>query len=253
MQKLLTSRSNMTKLYRILNKLDLYYNDNPASLQQKSQFMETVASLISSRKVRFIFRGDSNLFEQYNTEIGNLPLLACYVFCLGIKGRNFFQSKLVDRNSQFSLIWEKFHNKVCKLDFASDGAIKRTSQFLKENPILTNYFSDEHNKEQFENLSQLSISEANKVADYYLYLLHTIGRSGNGNSYFLSSSTDYLVAEKFKGNHSIIVYGWLPKKNLKRRIIKYSDVETNREFVESLHLPIYQHPIYPEQREICIK
>lgn len=238
---------------KILESLKLYVDENIAIQTEIDRFVLFIQKLKSSRHVRFIYRGDSNIFEKYEIEFGNLPLLACYIFCLGDKGRYFFQNQLVDRNSLFSLIWEKFHSKVCKLDFASDATIERMKEFLKENPMLNNYFSDEQNKEHFESLSQLSVAEANKVADYYLFILHTIGKSGNGKSYFLSSSTNYLVADKFKGDNNVIIYGWLPRKGMKSRIIKYNDVETNSLFVKSLNLPTYKVPIYPDQNEICIK
>lgn len=237
----------------LLNSLELYKDGDEVTQTEKESFLFFIQKLKSSRRVRFVYRGDSNIFEQYNIEIGDLSLLAYYIFCLGDKGRYFLQNKLVDRNSLFPLIWEKFHNKVCKLDFTSANTIERVSMFLKENPMINNYFSDEHNKEHFEGLSRLSVAEANKVSDYYLSILHTIGKSGNGNSYFLSTSTNYLVAEKFKGDNNIIIYGWLPRKGIKSRIIKYNDVETNSRFVNSLNLPTYQVPIYPEQNEICIK
>lgn len=237
----------------IIKDLESYIDDNMATKNEIDQFMSFIHKLKSSKRVRFIYRGDSNIIEQYNTDSMNLSLLAHYIFCLGDKGRYFYQNKLVDRNSIFSLIWDKFHNKVCKLNFASDSSIERMSEFLKENPMLNHYFSDEHNKEHFESLSQLSVAEANKVADYYLSILHTIGKSGNGESYFLSSSTNYLVADKFKGDNNIIIYGWLPKKGMKNRIIKYTDVEKYSLFVKSKGLPTHQIPIYPEQKEICIK
>ena len=49
------------------------------------------------------------------------------------------------------------------------------------------------------------------------------------------------------------MYGWLPRKGLKNRIIKYNDAEINNIFIKSLNLPTYQFHIYPEQSEICIK
>lgn len=237
----------------IFKTLDFYLNCNKATKTETDDFMTFIQKLKSSRRVRFIYRGNSNIIEQYNTDTSNIALLSSQIFCLGDKGRYFFQNQLVDRNSLFSLIWEKFHSKVCKLDFASDATLERMKEFLKENPMLNNYFSDEQNKEHFESLSQLSVAEANKVADYYLCILHTIGKSGNGKSYFLSSSTNYLVADKFKGDNNVIIYGWLPKKGMKSRIIKYNDVETNSLFVKSLNLPTYKVPIYPDQNEICIK
>lgn len=238
---------------KILKSLELYLDDNMATQTEIDCFVLFIHKLKSSKRVRFIYRGDSNIIEQYKTDSRNLSLLAHYIFCLGDKGRYFFQNKLVDRNSVFSLIWDKFHNKVCKLNFASDGTIERMSDFLNKNSMFNNYFSNEHNKEHFESLSQLSIDEANNIADYYLSILHTIGKSGNGESYFLSSSTNYLVADKFKGDNNIIIYGWLPKKGMKNRIIKYTDVENYSLFVKSKGLPTHQTPIYPEQKEICIK
>ena len=238
---------------KIFKSLELYLDDKIATQTEIDRFILFIQKLKSSRRVRFIYRGDSNIIEQYNTDSRNMSLLAHYIFCLGNKGRYFFQNKLVGINSVFSLIWNNFHNKVCKLNFASEGTMERMSDFLNINPMFKNYFSDEHNKEHFESLSQLSIDKANEVADYYLAILHTIGKSGNSNSYFLSSSTNYLVAEEFKGDNSIIIYGWLPKKGLKDRIIKYIDVEKNSPFVKSLNLPTCQAPIYPKQNEICIK
>ena len=238
---------------KILKYLEIYLDDNRATQTEIERFILFIQKLKSSRRVRFIYRGDSNIIEQYNTDSRNLSLLAHYIFCLGDKGRYFFQSKLVDINSVFSLIWDKFHNKVCKLNFASEGTMEHVSDFLNKNPMFNNYFSDEHNKEHFESLSQLAIDKANEVTDYYLSILHTIGKSGNGKSYFLSSSTIYLVADEFKGDNNIIIFGWLPKKGLKDRIIKYIDVEKNSPFVKSLNLPTCQFPIYPKQSEICIK
>ena len=238
---------------KILKSLEIYLDDKKATQTEIDSFILFVKRLKSSRRVRFIYRGDSNIIEQYNTDSRNLSLLAHYIFCLGDKGRYFFQSKLVDINSVFSLIWDKIHNKVCKLNFASEGTMEHVSDFLNKNPMFNNYFSDEHNKEHFESLSQLAIDKANEVTDYYLSILHTIGKSGNGESYFLSSSTNYLVADEFKGDNNIIIFGWLPRKGLKDRIIKYIDVEKNSLFVKSLNLPTFQVPIYPEQSEICIK
>ena len=238
---------------KIFKSLVICLNDKKATQKEIDSFILFVKRLKSSRRVRFIYRGDSNIIEQYNTDSSNLPLLAHYIFCLGDKGRYFFQSKLVGINSVFSLIWDKFHNKVCKLNFASEGTMECVSDFLNKNPMFNNYFSDEHNKEHFESLSQLAIDKANEVADYYLSILHTIGKSGKGKSYFLSSSTNYLVADKFNGYNNIIIYGWLPKRGLKDRIIKYIDVENNSPFVKSSNLPTCQVPIYPKQSEICIK
>ena len=88
----------------ILNSLELYKDGDEVTQTEKERFLFFIQKLKSSRRVRFVYRGDSNIFEQYRIESGNLPLLAHYLFCLGDKGGYFFQNKIVDRNSLFSLI-----------------------------------------------------------------------------------------------------------------------------------------------------
>lgn len=129
---------------KILKSLELYLDGSMATQTEIDRFVLFIQKLKSSRRVRFIYRGNSNIVEQYNIDTSDMPLLASRIFCLGDKGRYFFQNKLVDRNSIFSLIWEKFHNKVCQLKFASYATIERMKEFLKENSMLNNYFSDEH-------------------------------------------------------------------------------------------------------------
>ena len=124
---------------------------------------------------------------------------------------------------------------------------------MKCNPEIQQYFSNEQNRKSFECISDLPIEDRKKVADYYLSILHTIGKSANGMSFFLSASKNYMVADEFKGANSIIIYGWLPQKGINNHIIKYIDVEKSSSFVKKIGLPTCNVPIYPEQREICIK
>ena len=238
---------------KLLNSLELYLDGKAVTQTEKGHFLRFIRQLKSSRRARFIYRGDSNIFEQSNIEPANLALLAQSLFCLGNKAMYFFQKKFFERDSIFSLLWEKFHNKVCKLNFESVATKERVSAFLQNNPIFNYYFSDEHNKDHFESLLKLPAAKAKKVADYYLSLLHTVGKSGNGKSYFLSSSTNYLVADIFKGDRKIIVYGWLPRKGIKDCIIECTDSVKRIQFVKSLNLPTYQTSIYPKQSEVCIK
>ena len=228
-------------------------NDEVASQELRQQFLSFINHLRLSRRVRFVFRGNSNILDYYNTEVNNIPLLSQYIFCIGDKGHYFLQKKLIDFDNIFSFIWEKFHEKVCKLDFSSMQTKEQVTQFLKCNPEIPHFFSNKQNKKCFEGLSELPFMKSTKITDYYLSILHTIGKSANGESYFLSSSEKYLKADKFKGDNNIIIYGWLPRKGINKRIIKYIDVEKSSSFVKSLGLPTYKVPVYPEQNEICIK
>lgn len=238
---------------KMFKQFEFYVNDQSASQQEQQQFFSFIKSLKSSKRVRFVFRGNSNIFKYYNTDVDNIPLLSHYIFCIGDKGCYFLQKKLIDFKEIFSVIWNKFNDKVCKLNFSSEQTKQPVLHFLKCNPEIQQYFSNDQNKKCFECISDLPIEDRKKVADYYLSILHTIGKSANGKSFFLSTSKNYMVADEFKGANSIIIYGWLPKKGINNHIVKYIDVEKSSSFVKKIGLPICDVPVYPEQSEICIK
>ena len=241
------------KCGKMFKQFEFYVNDQSASQKEQQQFFSFIKSLKSSKRVRFVFRGNSNIIKYYDTDVDNIPLLSHCIFCIGDKGCYFLQKKLIDFKEIFPVIWNKFNDKVCKLNFRSEQTKQHVLHFLKCNPEIQQYFSNEQNRKSFECISDLPIEDRKKVADYYLSILHTIGKSANGKSFFLSASKNYMVADEFKGANSIIIYGWLPKKGINNHIIKYIDVEKSSSFVKKIGLPTCNVPIYPEQREICIK
>lgn len=241
------------KCGKMFKQFEFYVNDQSASQKEQQQFFSFIKSLKSSKRVRFVFRGNSNIIKYYDTDVDNIPLLSHCIFCIGDKGCYFLQKKLIDFKEIFPVIWNKFNDKVCKLNFRSEQTKQHVLHFLKCNPEIQQYFSNEQNRKSFECISDLPIEDRKKVADYYLSILHTIGKSANGKSFFLSASKNYMVADEFKGTNSIIIYGWLPKKVINNHIIKYIDVEKYSSFVKKIGLPTCNVPIYPEQREICIK
>ena len=241
------------KCGKMFKQFEFYVNDQSASQKEQQQFFSFIKSLKSSKRVRFVFRGNSNIIKYYDTDVDNIPLLSHCIFCIGDKGCYFLQKKLIDFKEIFPVIWNKFNDKVCKLNFRSEQTKQHVLHFLKCNHEIQQYFSNEQNRKSFECISDLPIEDRKKVADYYLSILHTIGKSANGKSFFLSASKNYMVADEFKGANSIIIYGWLPKKGINNHIIKYIDVEKYSSFVKKIGLPTCNVPIYPEQREICIK
>ena len=241
------------KCGKMFKQFEFYVNDQSASQKEQQQFFSFIKSLKSSKRVRFVFRGNSNIIKYYDTDVDNIPLLSHCIFCIGDKGCYFLQKKLIDFKEIFPVIWNKFNDKVCKLNFRSEQTKQHVLHFLKCNPEIQQYFSNEQNRKSFECISDLPIEDRKKVADYYLSILHTIGKSANGKSFFLSASKNYMVADEFTGTNSIIIYGWLPKKGINNHIIKYIDVEKYSSFVKKIGLPTCNVPIYPEQREICIK
>lgn len=236
----------------ILKELTFYIGDTTLDCTERTTFFQFVHHLVSSGKARFIYRGESNLNEQFNTDTTNIRLLSDYIFVIGEKGRRFLKDHNKKYDNIFEFIWDKFHAKVCGLRFSSIETKKRVKCFLDGNQNFIEYFCDQNNHNDF--ISRLA-KEKKEVADYYLAILHTIGKSGNSHSYFLSSSEDISIANKFRGNdnNAIVLYGWIPKKGWKKKIISYNDMNIYDEVINQLGLPTYQTPMYMEQKEICLK
>lgn len=242
----------------ILPKQTEFYIDNRKALDLEiTKFAQLVNNLKTSRKVKFIYRGESNLYEHYNTDLNNIPLLSQYIFMLGEKGRIFMDKQISKEiiDEPFLFIWNRLHHKVCNLDFSIHKTIEHVSNFLKENFEIKDYFSNEQNREKFIAFSKKTIKEQKYIANYYLSLLHTIGKSGISQSYFLSSSKKSTTAEYFKKNEleGILLYGWIPRKGFKETTIDYSVIKTYSHDIELLGLPTYNTPMYPKQKEICLK
>lgn len=237
---------------KILSKLELYNGTDIMDENAKKQFYKFVKDLKSSRKVRFVYRGESNLNEHYNSDLSDIPILTQRIFIVGEKGRMFLEDHCNMETNVFEFLWNKFNEKICGLNFSSDRTLEKVSNFIIKNPDFYAYFSNEQNKQPFINCINFPHNKRVMVIDYYLSLLHTIGKSGIDSSYFLSSSKNISIAEEFR-NGGIIFYGWIPKKGIKDKTISYEDINKRNTFIESLGLPIYENSIYPEQNEVCLK
>ncbi len=229
--------------------------------EEEKFFFSFLKYLKATRKARFICRGIGNetLDIEYGTTTDNLDLLSDFIFCIGEKGRCFFDNKRkgIDSNSsdivreEFERIWGKMHEKICNLGFIHQNSRERVKSFLLKNPKIKDYFSNTANKEHF--IRFVNSPNAILIKDYYSALLHSIGKSCMPNSYFLSTSLSDNVAHNFRGGCGIIIYGWVPRKGLKDRIIQYSDITKKNLEIKKLGLPAYIGAVYPEQEEICLK
>lgn len=237
---------------KILSKLALYNDTIIMDEDDKKRFYKFVRNLKSSRKVRFIYRGESHLNEHYNSDLSNISILCQCIFVVGEKGRMFLKEHCKTTANIFEILWDKINKKICNLNFSSESTKEKVSKFLIKNLNFYLYFSNDNNKNTFINNIHLPNNKRIMVIDYYLSFLHTIGKSGFDNSYFLSSSENISTAENFR-NDGIIFYGWVAKKGIKDKIISYEDINKKNKFIESLGLPIYENSIYPEQKEICLK
>lgn len=233
--------------------MKLYLNNREATTEESETFFAFIRHLKSSEKVRFVFRGQSNIHEIYNTPLDNTPVLSQLVFLLGEKGKLFFEGRKQYKNV-FQFLWERYHNKVCNIEFESEETRKHINDFFKNNPEIKKYFSGESNKDEFLGLAKLNKKERDIIVDYYMAILHTIGVSGNSKTYFLSTSKKYSIAKEFANEgKGIILYGWVPRKGMKHHIVKYEDFDTSNTILKEKGLPMCSTTVYPEQKEICLK
>lgn len=231
----------------------LYNGSTELSSNDKEIFFHNLRKLRNSKKIYYIYRGQDNLKEQYNTDCSNIDLLCHYIFVLGEKGKHFIEERTKSYENVFEFLWNKLHNKVCNLKFEADGSLKAVESFLTNNPQIKSYFSDINNEHNFLELANLPINDSVKIKDYYFTLLHTIGKSALPNSYFLSSTLDEYQTKRFTNGSGILLFGWIPKKGYKDNIIKYEDVCRRNDFIYTMNLPTYDIPVYEEQKEICLK
>ena len=93
----------------LLKKLTLYVNADIASQTEKESFMQFIEHLKSSKRIRFIYRGESNLYEQYNSGLENISVLSQHIFILGVKARVSMEEKLKKYDNIFEFIWSQFN------------------------------------------------------------------------------------------------------------------------------------------------
>ena len=185
-----------------------------------------------------VYRGenDDNLYAQYQANSSKIGLLSEYLFVLGAKGKAFWESdtsiKLFDTSKDeiISSIW------------------KGIRRFLGSSAENTHLFKRE-NEQTFKNMMNgLNLEKQELVLNYYYSYLHTVNSNG---CYFLSSSKDLNVANKFSDD-GIIIVGWVPEVNNNYQLIRYTDICSKHEEIEKLGFTVLT-PQYQEEKEICLK
>ena len=235
--------------------------------EEHHDFMDNLSILCSDKKSIKIYRGTSKLRKQYNTDTNDMSQLCDIIFMIGEKSFYFWNDnhikyKFVNsawedevaKRGIVDFLWFQLHEKVCSLNFKCPRTKHKVGKFLYRDLTFFRFFNDEHNEFKFKNcLGELNQHDWYIVQGYYCSLLHTIGKSAIGESYFLSSSVDVRVAEHFR-NNGIIICGWLPRKGLKERKLSYYNMlNPNESFIRSLGLPTWRTAVYEEQKEFCLK
>ena len=246
----------MTNLRQLLESITSYKSEN--EILNHDDFMivqRFIKYFISCKKRTVVFRGTNKLKKDLCANDDDFPK---YLFMLGDKSLLFKEDIQEVLSDSFSdedslrksaeLLFDKLHTKFTNPSdvFIGDG-FQKFQSFETNNPSFVDFFRNKTNKELF-------IEKLNKVEylDYYYAFIHTIGTKEKEeySQFQLSTSCDVDQAEKFR-NNGIILIGWIP--NTKRGFqIKYEDVG-NYDRIKDAGLPYYESPLYPEQKEMCLK
>lgn len=212
-------------------------------------FLLTQLDLMRRKEIRALYRGDSlkNLCEKlnvdYNSGNANVSNILNRLFMVGEKAIRYYT---INENFRIEEADDYVFEKIMEF-FKSSLKAKNTNtiSFFIRNRILKEFFSDSHNKKVFINIIESADKkEKLSIRNYYLTLLHQLAAINyKRKSHFVSTSKDYVIAEKFANHnsdgHSIILHCWQPIKNERRIINKYK-------------LPTYSLGPYDYQKEFSL-
>ncbi|MBO4806568.1 MAG: hypothetical protein J5554_11040 [Paludibacteraceae bacterium] len=227
-----------------------------------NQFDSFIKLFCAYKNRTILYRGTKQI-KDFKTEITDIPNYARKMFMLGEKSHHYESNTkslfcIDDISSElFEYIFDKL-NKLCKNNFNSEKTRSTVRTFLDNNPIIEKFFlnenADEYKKQKDDFILRIGKQKKQDkihIKDYYLSLIHTIGKSLSPNSCMISTSEDINVAQKFK-NDSVIV-SWLPQKERGRQLIKFNNINKVDSLIKRIGLPYYDISPYKEQKEICIK
>ena len=201
-----------------------------------------------------VFRGESveNLKEKLKIKNDEFhEKVGYFIFNIGDKGKKYQKKykekikspKVIPINGTnetvFGYIFDKFKSVI------KDSTNREINHFKNNNLLFVDFFLNRKNKSFFiKSISAKSKSEQIAIRDYYLIILHRVGKIGfYGKSFFVSTSEDINIAEQFSENEDIIIVGW-HINNDEKNIIKV---------LKENNLPFVDEMLYSYQKEISIK
>lgn len=223
----------------------------------------------NSTKIRVIYRGENyeSLKNKLNlTDDEDYIRLSYFIFLIGDKGRTYrksYREEIKNKNKVYSIdctedtFFENIFLKMRKI--LSNSKKPEIINFNAKNDILSKYFLNTNNKIDFLNKINAITNDKEKIKirDYYLSLMHQIGKIGfYNNSFFTSTSFDYNKAIYFAENDSssekIIFVSWV-KYPLNNIGVSFNYLNNAKSLIKSSQLPNYNTSFFPRQKEFAVK
>lgn len=192
------------KLYTIKDKKIIQLSE-----EDKEKLEEVLLKFdtVLDSDIKLLYRGDSlsNIKMKLNTE--DLDNTFGKVFTLGEKSNSLFipsnknNSDLSRIDSVSNQVFIDIFEKISEVINTHNPSVK-LQNFILNNQEFVKYFKDDNNKNDFTE----KINKSSKklfLKDYYMAFLHTEGKIVKDKSYFLSSSEELKIAEKFANSQDI--------------------------------------------------
>lgn len=218
-------------------------------LTRYNDFLFKQLEMMRKKIIRPIYRGDSleNICEKlnvhYNKDQTNISTILERLFIVGEKSKRFYMDY---ENFEIDNTDDYVFEKIMKyFKTALKDKNRNTITFFDRNLDLKNFFSDKCNKYRFlDILNQADTREKLAIRNYYLTLLHQLAAINYKNkSHFVSTSSDYRIAEKFSKSSGskdrMILHCWQPLK---------MEINITRKY----NLPTYTLGPYHYQKEFSM-
>lgn len=242
---------------------------------QRDLVVQTLSSMRTSSedgKLLVLFRGDNRYAVGKRLFRGAVSEVAAFetLFYIGEKSKHFYKTNadnlrrlshfrhIEDTSSEtYSYIYERITSALASSSWRTTNQKRRLIRFLEDNPNFVSFFQG-HNRDLFVGSCLAANTGRTRLRDYYLYLLHTLGRLGGISdlSFFVSTSRDYDQSLRFAGGNAtdsqfVFLY-FIPMPFADYGVDKVT-VQASAETVSEVDLPTYSTEIYPEQREFAVK
>lgn len=218
------------------------------------KFLHFLDVFCAAKNKTVLYRG-TNRLSVYNVEVFNTKEFSRKMFMVGCKGHYYEPHKTalfcIDDCSEdlFGFIFDKINEIIHSLHSQRE----EIKYFFERNDNINDYFSNNSNRLHFiSSIKVLGNNLQHEMKDYYLSLMHVMGKKVSPNSYMISTSKQLHTAQCFQ-NGGVVIVTWIHSSRRKDTIIKFVDVNRTEEHVRELGLPFYKKSPYYGQQEICIK
>jgi len=232
----------LSKIYKSLNHEQLlvtFRGDNKVALGKRLSYDEETTQVEAYRTLFYLGEKSKHFYRTDASSLKRLKHFRC----------------IQDASEKtFSYMFTRISSVMRNNKSASLNQKGRLDNFIKNNQLFVDFFK-EHNRTHFIETCTKNPNDRVCLRDYYLYLLHTLGRLGGISdlSFFVSTSRDYQQALKFTNKSSPIVFLYFITYPFAEFGLDLNTVEELCTKVTEMGLPAYTYDVFPNQKEFAVK